>query len=319
MEIGLRIFPGAPVRALTEAVRRAEASGFTDIWICDDGLTRDVYVALAHMAGATQRIRLGTGITNPYTRHPVVTGVAMATLHELSGGRAFLGLGTGGNLALDPMGLVREQPLARIRDTVRVLRSLWAGERVTYEGKTLSVREAALAFPCSDLELWIATRGPQITRLASQVADGLCLSSIPKSELFRVQDTVRSAERTLPRPVKVAWVATVITDETTRRKKKPHFAYALVDSPPEIWAKVGLSEPEILRIKETIHTQGLEAASALMPDTVLDEMALVGTPEQVAEEIRSIAKRCALDQVVINTDLFSKAFDDAISVAKRLG
>ena len=88
-----------------EIAKVADECGFSSITHIDSQiLSRDVYVSLAHAAGKTSRIRLGQGVTNPYTRHPSVTANATASLDELSGGRAFLGIGAGYS-SVEAMGL----------------------------------------------------------------------------------------------------------------------------------------------------------------------------------------------------------------------
>src|SRR5690242_937218 len=88
--------------AMPELAGRAtawESDGFDDIWVPDERLLRNVYVSLTTIANATERVTIGPAVTNPYTRHPATTAAAIATIDELSGGRATLALGAGGGLA----------------------------------------------------------------------------------------------------------------------------------------------------------------------------------------------------------------------------
>ena len=91
MKIGINLMPEAPVSDLVVLARIAEELGFARVWVYDEGLAmRDVYVTMTAIAAATSKVHVGTGITNPYTRHPSTTAAAIATLHEMTGGRAFL-------------------------------------------------------------------------------------------------------------------------------------------------------------------------------------------------------------------------------------
>jgi 5,10-methylenetetrahydromethanopterin reductase len=98
--------PAIPIARFAAAqAERAEARGWDGIVFADSqNLAGDVYVALTLAAGATSRIGIGTGVTNPYTRHPAVTAASIATIHELTGGRAVLGIGRGDS-ALAYLGL----------------------------------------------------------------------------------------------------------------------------------------------------------------------------------------------------------------------
>src|SRR5438477_10336972 len=115
LETGVWLFPSAAAPVLVEYVQHAEALGLHELWLGDEGPARDPLTVLAAAATRTRHIRLGVGITNAYVRHPAMTAVSMMTVHELSGGRAVLGLGVGGNLALGPLGITPVHPLATVR------------------------------------------------------------------------------------------------------------------------------------------------------------------------------------------------------------
>src|SRR4051794_23129933 len=102
---GALFFPDAPVEKLVRICEVLDEVGFEYAWIGDEGLNRDCYVAITAVLQATKRLKAGPGITNPYSRNPAVAAGAVATLDELSGGRAFLGYGPGGYLSLSPIGL----------------------------------------------------------------------------------------------------------------------------------------------------------------------------------------------------------------------
>src|SRR5262249_60082183 len=87
--------PARRARELATLAASAEALGYDDLWLADERFFRDVYGCLAACALSTRRIRLATGVTDPYSRHPALTAMAIATLDELSSGRAVLGVGAG--------------------------------------------------------------------------------------------------------------------------------------------------------------------------------------------------------------------------------
>jgi 5,10-methylenetetrahydromethanopterin reductase len=89
LELGIQLFPKASIRTLVALARQAEALGYQAAWVADEGFSLDAYVTLTAIAAETRTIRMGPGITNPYTRHPAVTATAIATLDAYSGGRAW--------------------------------------------------------------------------------------------------------------------------------------------------------------------------------------------------------------------------------------
>ena len=145
--------PGVAVRM----AQRAEADGFDGWFVVDSqNLAGDCYVALAQAAAATERIRLGTGVTNPYTRHPAVTASAIASVHAESGGRAVLGIGRGDS-ALAHLGLA-PAPV----DRVRALPRPGAGVPARRRGR-LRRPGSARSWPTSARSGWPA--GPTSSRL----------------------------------------------------------------------------------------------------------------------------------------------------------
>lgn len=170
------LFPGVTAGALVDTIVAAEECGLDEVWIADEGVARDPVPVLAAAAGRTATIRLATGITSPLLRHPGAIASAAATLDELGGGRAVVGLGVGGDLSLGPFGLGTDRPVGLLRDAVETIRAVHRG--TSSPGYT----PPAHATPPREIPLWIGARGPQLVRLAARVADGLFLSGCSPEE-----------------------------------------------------------------------------------------------------------------------------------------
>ena len=184
--VGIWLFPSAPVGELVDAIVAADAAGVDEIWIADEGVMREPVVALSAAAVLTSHIKLGVGITTPVLRHPGAVAATLATLDELSNGRAMLGFGIGGNLTLAPFGLRADKPVALIRDAIRTARGVLA--RQPADGYDPPQH----AMPAREVPIFVASRGEQINRLASREADGAFLSGIPMNDLERQIGLVRS-------------------------------------------------------------------------------------------------------------------------------
>src|SRR5262245_39338525 len=117
----------AAVRTLEESVARAKAAerlGFESVWTTQMPDARDAALVLAAYAGATERVKLGTGVLPIYTRHPTAMVQMAASLDELSGGRFILGLGISHKVTVEAMwGLALEQPVDAMRDYLTIVRS----------------------------------------------------------------------------------------------------------------------------------------------------------------------------------------------------
>lgn len=171
---------------LADAVVAAEALGLDEVWIADEGVSRDPVTVLASVADRTSRIRLAVGITSPLLRHPGVIAATVATLDELSGGRAVLGLGVGGHRSLEPFGLATDRPVGVMKEAITIARAVFAVERSEH------YEPPAHAFGPRSVPIWVGTRGPQMSRLAVREADGILVSGCTAQEHVEIVERVRA-------------------------------------------------------------------------------------------------------------------------------
>lgn len=292
----VNLIPEAPVAEIVALGCRAEELGFERCWMYDEGLaTRDVYITLGAIANATSRIGLGTGITNPYTRHPATTAATIATLDELSGGRAFLGIGAGGSLTLGPLGIRRDKPLGAVRDTLLACRGLFSGLSVTMECAGFELQEATLGFARPDIEIWLAGRGPKMLALGGELADGVMLDFIHKDTLGDYVQLVRGGRT---RAARIAYSTMIITDDEAMADTKPHMTYRLVDSPPQVRHLLGISDHEIAAIREAM-ADGLVAAATLVRDEWVHPFVIAGTVEACARELTEMMTHHGIDEFLL--------------------
>src|SRR5437773_10509376 len=130
LRTGLLILPTYEPARLAVLAEVAEAAGYDDFWIADERFFREVYACLTLCALRTRRMRLGPCVTDPYSRHPALTAMAIATLDEIAGGRASLGLGAGVS-GFRELGIDASRSAAAIREGVELIRRLLAGDTVT--------------------------------------------------------------------------------------------------------------------------------------------------------------------------------------------
>lgn len=131
---GIEFVPDESVLKIGYMAKLAEDAGFGNIWITDHYNNRDVWTTLAVLSLLTNKISLGTGVTNPYTRNAAITASSIASINELSGGRAILGIGPGDKATFDKMGIDWDKPLSRVRETVLAIRAFLAKEQVSQAG-----------------------------------------------------------------------------------------------------------------------------------------------------------------------------------------
>src|SRR5713226_5730425 len=169
-------FLGAPaVPEMVTLARRAEALGYESVWVAETRFTRDGLVPIAAISQATNTIKVATGIVNVYTRGPVLTAISFASLDELSGGRTIMGLGPGSPLVLSPQGVSFHLPLTRLREYVRVVQDLLAGQAVTFQGETISITGVKLELTPvrPHIPLYLGVTGARALALCGEIADGV--------------------------------------------------------------------------------------------------------------------------------------------------
>ncbi|HET7568720.1 MAG TPA: TIGR03557 family F420-dependent LLM class oxidoreductase [Gaiellaceae bacterium] len=156
-------------------------------WVDAQGHSPFVWSTLGGIAQATERIRVGTGVTCPLIRiHPALVAQAAATVACMMPGRFFLGVGTGENLNEHVTGARWPLPFERLEmleEAVHVIRELWTGEEVTHRGRHYTVAEARLyTTPDEPPEVYVAAAQPQAADLAGRIGDGL-ISTSPDEEV----------------------------------------------------------------------------------------------------------------------------------------
>lgn len=311
LAFGLGLPLDASLEQVIEVACDAERLGYEYVWINDDRLLRDVYATLAAVAVATRQIRIGPGVTNPYTRHPVLTAAAMATLDELSGGRAVLGLGAGGTNHA-PLGIKRERPATAMREAISIVRGLLAGEAVTVDG-VVEAHDAKLDFeaPRADLPIHVGARGPRLLELAGELADGVIVGNVATLEgwSYATERVRAGAERVGRDPGELVWTAwlyaSVADDgDLARDAIRPMVATSLATS-RSILPELGVTMPSgYAAVMEdqgwSLAATAVERAGAEVPDEVLAQFGIAGTPAECRAHIEALVDALPqLDQLAI--------------------
>ena len=282
-----------------ELCRETEASGFDWLGVADSqSVFRELYVALTLAALNTRRVKLGPLVTNPLTRHLVVTASAIASVDELAGGRAVLGLGSGDS-AIYTIG-APPATLAGLEDSIAMLGRLTTGETVDRGGRPWRVHRATRRVP-----IYLAAEGPRTLELAGRVADGvICgLGLTPEVitlSLAAIERGARAAGRTLD-DIDVWWFAKTSLGDTRAAAIEPikmalaasanhAFRFTLEGKgvPPDLHEKIRALQREY----NAHHHEIPGAANASLPDRwdltefLADRFAVAGTPADCVTQLR---------------------------------
>jgi 5,10-methylenetetrahydromethanopterin reductase len=170
-----------PLREAMEYVRYAEKRGFEAVWQAESRLVRDAIVPMAAFAATTERIKVGSGVINNWTRNAALIAATFSTLDDLAPGRILCGLGVWWEPLATKVGVSRRKPLLAMRETVEVVRRLLAMEKVTFKGEFVQVDEIEIDIvhgdrSPKDVPLYIGATGMKMMELSGEIADGVLLN-----------------------------------------------------------------------------------------------------------------------------------------------
>ena len=282
---------------LAEYGRIAEKAGFESLWVTERYFHEETFTLLGYLAAATQDVKLGLGVANPYTRNPALLAMASATLDRISGGRFLLGLGRSDTSVIQGrMGIPYGNPEAAMSDAVSVIRDLLAGNRVTYSDTVSRPRDAQLAIrPIQEkVPIYLAAIGPKALRLAGSIADGVLLNAYSPVQYTRyaveeVRRTAREAGRD-PGTIDIACMLPIrLTDgpEAILPGLKQRIVRLLEERHVgEILLERGGFDTSILGpLRASAEKDGGQEATGLISDDMVESFYLVGSADRCKERI----------------------------------
>jgi 5,10-methylenetetrahydromethanopterin reductase len=282
---------------LRTAARICEEGGMSSFWVADQRWMRDVYVSLTDLAARTDRLLLGTRVTDPYIRHPALTAVAIASLDEASGGRAILGIGAGGS-GFRQLGMTRPKPAVAVRESIQLIRRLWSGEEFEFQGQIINWQRGSLEFKCRpDIPIVIAARGPYLLELAGELADGAIVASgVSPGGIAWAREKIGKGERKAGRRegatelLHMTYISIDDDPQVARQTVKKALVGTVVGSHPtyDFLKANGLEIPADLFAY--LDSDGRVAARIIdmIPDSFVDKLAIAGTVDQCGVQLQQL-------------------------------
>jgi F420-dependent oxidoreductase-like protein len=276
-----------PFAEVVAFARTAEACGYEALFV-PEAWGRDAFVTLGALARVTERIGLGTGIVNIYSRTPALLAMAAVTLDEISGGRAILGLGTSGQRVVEGWhGVPMTRPLRRLRETTEAVRGIVSGSRRGYTGETLSVAPGfalALVRPRERIPIYHASLTPRGIRQCAEVADGwlpyFASPATLRADLETIEETLRGGGRDRSSFTVAPFLPVIVSDDETQARAvlRRHLAFYIGGMGRfyrETVARHGFGDAaeEVRRLWDA---RQREAAAGAVTDELLDAFAIVG-------------------------------------------
>jgi 5,10-methylenetetrahydromethanopterin reductase len=287
---------GLPGRT-TDWARAAERAGLGSLWVIEDYFHPGAYTLAAAAAAVTERLVIGLGVVNPYTRHPALVAMETAALAGIAPGRVVLGLGSSNRKWIEAqMAIPFKTPLRGLRDGVEIVRRLLDGQRLTYTGEVFSVHDVALeAPPAAPVPILLGVKGPRALALAAEIADGVhCSILASPSHVRRVRATAASRKDFRV----IAYVPAAVADDGTQARAwmRPLVARCLgALHGQSILADAGLDATRTQPFRDALAAR--RPAAELVTDELMDAVAVVGTPAECRAALARWAE-AGLDGVV---------------------
>ena len=298
MKFGIRLIGYlGTIHELVRLAVLAEKAGFDYVWFPHDTFMANTWVITSAVAAHTSRIQIGSVGTNPYTTTPAEVATYIATLDELSHGRAVLGLGLHTEKMVEWTGICASDYMVRTREAVEIIRALLRGEVVAYQGEAFHWTEQCyLRFKPyrAAVPIYVCAFGAEYLAMSGAIGDGsLPMITPPESAAYMVAEITAGARAAGRNPADVdiagcGWLSLAENrGEATKVLRKMISYFGPYLEAPAL-ATIGLVPEDFRGISELVEAGKYDEAAAQVTDQMTD-LAIRGTPQDVIRRIESIA------------------------------
>jgi len=311
MRFSYCMLPDYPLAESIEMIRTADELGYYACYSVDETWHKDLWVVFAAAADKTERIRFGPNVTHVFLREPTLICQQLATLDELTGGRAEAVVSTGnfGLLAQYGIDWARQKPLSRLKEALHVMRTFLDEGAITFEGDFFSYNGLyTFARPVQDkIPLRMGgMKGPRSFEAAGEIADGLHHALSYSREAYDyVAEHVRvgtdKAGRDFDSFDLGAWVVTVVSEDGAAAKKAARIlvSFYISSMPPEQLERHGIDPDELKPVVDALGAGDIPKAVQLFKPEYAEKLSLAGTPEEVVEKIRTNIQPSGVNHMIL--------------------
>ena len=290
-----------PIRDGMDYVRHAEEAGFEAVWQAESRLVREATVPMSAFAAVTERIKVGSGVVNCWTRNVGLMAATFVTLDDLAPGRMMLGIGAWWEPLASKVGVRRERPLTAMREYIEVVRRLIAMENVTFHGEYVDVEDIQIDIVHGDrsprhVPIYLGATGMQMMELAGEIADGALLNYLvgPRYNATALEHVAVGAGRSgravedVDRPQLV--VCSLDEDRDLALDRARELVTQYLGQQPHIMKASGVDQALLDEIGAVLTWPASEdeirRAMALVPDDVVQMITASGTPDECRAKVR---------------------------------
>jgi 5,10-methylenetetrahydromethanopterin reductase len=313
LSYGIEFVPGnINVKQVVKYCKLAESKDIDYAWITNHYNNRHCYPTLAMIAANTDSLKMGPGIMNTFTDTPAAIASFMATLNEISDGRAVLGIGPGDLSTLPKLAIQGEKPVARLEEGIVQIRKLLAGEEIKKTGKMQffdydGAKLTGVTLPGKKgIPVYVGAQGPKMLELAGKIGDGSLINASNPKDFEIAIPIIKQAEAAAGKKGHDVGAYTAISVDKDKKKAmnaaKIVAAFIAAGSPPPLLQRHGLDMGNVAKIKEALAKFDFKAVGGLVGDKEIEAFTIAGTPEECAQKCQDLMK-AGVTQVIFGSPL----------------
>lgn len=293
--IAITLPAGPNISDTISRLKWAEDNGITDAWFADSGAP-DTLTQIAAVGHHTSNIRIGVAVTPVYTRSPSVLAASANVISQVIPGRFVMGLGSSSQTIMGQWnGIALDKPLTRVKETAQLVRTMLTGEKTNFEGETLYSRGYRQVPAENPPPIYIGALRPKMIEMAAEVGDGVIFNLWPQRALPKMMAAVKRGAENAGKDwqeVEVVNRAMVLcTDDKAMGREIFRAAFGPYYATPvynKFLAWAGYEEAANT-IAQGWAEKNREKTSAAMTDELIDEIAIIGTEDEIRARIQADA------------------------------
>jgi 5,10-methylenetetrahydromethanopterin reductase len=318
-----------PIRDAMRYAQRAEVAGFEAVWQAESRLVREATVPMAAFAATTERIIVGSGVVNTWTRNAGLLASTFVTLDDLAPGRIVLGVGAWWDPLARKVGITRTRPLRCMRETVDACRRLFTLDEVTYHGEFINLDGVRIDVVHGDtsprnIPIYIGATGPQMLELSGEIGDGVVLNYMVSpayndGAMERIESGARRSGRSLEEVDRPQLVVCSLDNDRARALDAARLLLTqYLGQQPHIMKASGVDQSLIDEINSIVDWpashEDIEKAAGIVPDEVVQLVSASGTPRECRAKVAEYIEHGATCPILYPLGDDVEAMIDAFAV-----
>jgi len=325
MRVGLCFDGFYSIQEMIELARLADESGMESLWMSDHLCFRDSLTTSMALLASTKIIKVAPAPMSPYSRHPIISAMSIATMEEFAPGRVIASPGTGNAAALKEVGIDSPRPLKTMREYVEVLRRFLRGETVNFQGEMFKINGAKMGFtPSTPIKMYLTAVRSRMLQLGGEIGEGVLLSAGCAPGYIRkcvgaIENGARRGGKQL-RDVDVAGFVTASVADDVREAieaNKMFLAYIFRNTHHAENIRLGGGRVDQEGLAVAVAKRDWEAAKKFISDEVVLAHSVAGTPAECQKQLTAFIKG-GLDLPVLLPMGTQEARQRVIQMAREL-